>query len=194
MTEKIKRTLDLKNEILSFYSTSENDKKIVDALCFATNTLPIVESAFYKCVDERTNIECFYKEVLCGFIKKNTFPLCCETIVELYPSLFDYALETALPRVVTEYVCKTAPYLDAGIINIPFDSEWGDFINLSYIDSSEHNNNYVVSQLLEKLEQVNYEITGDCVLVTGTNKRTIHEGLYGFFYGKNWLVREDYKK
>lgn len=44
MTEKIKRTLDLKNEILSFYSTSENDKKIVDALCFATNTLPIVEA------------------------------------------------------------------------------------------------------------------------------------------------------
>lgn len=102
MTEKIKRTLDLKNEILSFYSTSENDKKIVDALCFATNTLPIVESAFHKCVDEHTNIECFYKEVLCGFIKKSTFPLCCETIVELYPSLFDYALETALPRVVTE--------------------------------------------------------------------------------------------
>lgn len=191
MSETMK-TIEIKKRISEYFGiNSATDKEIVDFLCLASNTLTTVENCFEQTVKAQGSLNYFYKSVVSAFLHQDMFPMCLERIITFYPELFDYALKEVMPtgRLYPDiWNNGNTPYVDCSLLKVPFNGQWCNTMNFAGILKSEHT--YVVEQLLSKLDQVQYEFTGEVKLVTGNETRTIRAGFYTFYYGKNWLIME----
>lgn len=192
---EIQKTLTLKNEIKNYYGITEKnatDREIIDFLCLASNTYDTVHTCFEKAKESTLSLESFYTLVVKAFLEREMFPMCVEAIVNNYPAKFDFAVSYLIPK----HRCflniwndnGKPPYIDASLMKVPFNGQWGEFVNLGAIKKSEHN--YVFEQLLSKLDSVQYEFTGDVKLVVGKETRTLSAGFYTFYQGRNWLILE----
>ena len=191
----INETIRLKERLIEYFRLSpqftDKDKEIIDFLCFATNTLPVVEYAFEKAKALCLPMNGFYEIIVSEFIKRDMFPICVDKIVTARPELLSYALSEVLSKKHTSLSIannRRTPYLDADVIRVPFECEWGDYINVGYFDRSEHT--YVLEQLVSKLNVVQYEFKGEVKLVTGYQIRTLSAGTRKFYYGSDWLIVE----
>lgn len=195
MSEIMKKTIELKKAIKTYYGITEKnatDREIIDFLCLASNTYDTVQECFERAKQSNLSLENFYTLVVKAFLDMEMFPMCVEAIVNIYPNKYDFALSYLIPK----HRCflniwndnGKAPYLDASLLKVPFDGQWGEFVNLGAIKKAEHN--YVFEQLLSKLDSVQYEFTGDVKLVTGKETRTLSAGFYTFYHGRNWLILE----
>lgn len=195
MSEIMKKTIELKKAIKTYYGITEKnatDREIIDFLCLASNTYDTVQECFEKAKYSTLSLERFYTLIVGAFLERDLFPMCVERIVNSYPNKYDFALSYLLPN----HRCflniwndnGKVPYIDASLMKVPFNGQWGEYVNLGAIKKSEHN--YVFEQLLSKLDTVQYEFAGEVKLITGKETRTISAGFYTFYYGRNWLILE----
>ena len=190
---EIQKTLTLKNEIKNYYGiTDAADREILDFLCLASNTYDTVHTCFERAKQSNLSLENFYTLVIKAFLDMEMFPMCVEAIVNSCPAKFDFAVSYIIPK----HRCflniwndnGKEPYLDCSLLKVPFDGQWGNYINLGAIKKAEHS--YVVEQLLSKLDSIQYELKGDVQLVCGKETRTLSAGFYTFYYGRKWLILE----
>ncbi len=200
MKTKITQTIALKEELIRIfepYGLSESDRLIIDALTFATNTMPNVETAlsemFAECVGKEPSFRIFIKSVLRGFlVDEDWMPVCCEAILKFYPELELYVLRN-IPHLVRWNVQTYSKYipvtLDAGTIKVPIINEIKDEAVFTAMSGYSSKGDYpFVEKMLNAKETNVYYVKSDIKLCIGDKDVPLHQGVYTVFYGYKSVV------